>query len=54
MEFHPVTFVLGIIGAIALLILTITGLACTVYVLDPDSYLNLKFLYQLAKLKRVC
>ena len=54
MEFHPVTFVLGIIGATALIVLTTTGLACTVYVLDPDIYPHLKFLYQLAKLKRIC
>ena len=54
MELHPVTLFLGVLGCIALVMLTATGLACSVYVLDPDNYPHLKFLYQLAKLKRIC
>lgn len=54
MELHPVTLLIGGIGAFALVLLTATGLSCTVYLMDPDNHEYLKFLYQLAKLKRIC
>ena len=54
MELHPATLFIGGIGLIALVLLTATGLSCTVYVMDTDNHPYLKFLYQLAKLKRIC
>lgn len=54
MELHPVTLFIGAVGTLALILLTATGLSCTVYLMDPDNHQYLKFLYQLAKLKRIC
>lgn len=54
MELHPVTLLIGGIGALTLILLTSTGLSCTVYLIDPDNYEYLKILYEIAKLKRIC
>lgn len=54
MELHPVTISIGILGALSLVLLTATGLSCTVYLMDPENHQYLKFLYQLAKLKKIC
>ena len=54
MQHHPVTLVLGGVGVFLLLLLTVTGLSCSVYILEPDTHQHLKFLYELAKLKKIC
>ena len=54
MDSHPVTWIIGGIGLVVLILLTVTGLSCSVYILEPNEYDYLKLLYELAKVKKIC
>jgi len=51
---HPVTILIGVIGAVILVLITTIGLMCTAYQADPNEHKQLRMYQDWGKAVKIC